>query len=233
MKRKFALVLAAAVAVSAASVNSFADDEYPEVALVIDGEAVESDQPAVIVDSRTMVPVRVIAEALGCEVNWDGETKTAVFEKGSLSVSLTIGDTVVNAAYGEEETQVEIDAAAIIINNRTMVPVRFISEFFSAEVDWDGETKTVTVTSPVLVADDATSDAAVETEEETAETSEEAAEASEDEEAEAADEEETEASEESEEETAEDSEEEASEDEEASDEEAETSEEETEAETEK
>ncbi|MCD7905574.1 MAG: copper amine oxidase N-terminal domain-containing protein [Bacteroides sp.] len=230
MKKKLALILAAAVAVSAFTVSSYADEEYPEVALVIDGEEVESDQPAVIVEDRTMVPVRVIAEALGVEVDWTQETMTATFEKDGLSAALTIGEAVVSVSVAGVETEIAIDAPAALINNRTMVPVRFISELFSAEVEWDADTRTVTVTSPVLVDDETESDAAVEVEEDEAsedETDETAAEETEDEDAEAS--EETE--EESEDETDVESDEE-SEDEEASEEAAdeETSEETEEAE---
>ena len=69
MKKKIALAMAAAMTVSALALNVSAD-EYTQVNLLVEGQAVETDQPAVIVDSRTMVPVRVIAETLGCEVDW-------------------------------------------------------------------------------------------------------------------------------------------------------------------
>ncbi|MCC8097269.1 MAG: copper amine oxidase N-terminal domain-containing protein [Eubacterium sp.] len=220
MKRKLALVLAATVALSVFIMNSYADDEYTEVSVVIDGEELEiaeDDQPAVIVDSRTMVPARAIADSLGLETGWDEETKTASFDKDGVSIALTIDNATVKVTAGEEVSEQEIEVPAVIINSRTMVPVRFVSEFFLADVDWDEETKTVIITTSALVDDVVASDAAVdaeteeitEAEEDTEETTEEVA----DEEAE----EDTEADEETEE-TEEESDEES--EEEASDEEA-------------
>ena len=149
MKKTLALIIASAMAVSSFAVSAAAEEEsYPEVKVVIDGSEIEADQPAVIVDSRTMVPIRVIAETLGIEVNWEAETKTVTFSKDTLSASMVVGEAVLNVTKGEMTIPVDIDAPAIIINSRTMVPVRFISENFGAEVDWDAETKTVSVTSP-------------------------------------------------------------------------------------
>ncbi|MCD8158787.1 MAG: copper amine oxidase N-terminal domain-containing protein [Clostridiales bacterium] len=223
MKKKLALVVAAAMAVSAFTMNSYADDEYTEVSVVIDGgelEIAEGDQPAVIVDSRTMVPVRAIADALGVEVAWDGETKTATFDKGDASVDLTIGETTVKVTAGEVETEQEIDVAAVIINERTMVPARFVSEFFSADVDWNEDTKTVTISTAAAVADDAASDSAVDAD------TEETTEAAEDSEETTAADEDTEETTEAVEETSEEDEEAAAEDseEESSDEDADSEE---------
>lgn len=166
MKRKIALALATVMTMSAMSLSAFADDS--NVNLQLNGEAVVSDQPAVIVNGRTMVPVRVVAEALGCEVKWDADTKTAVFVKDGVEASLTIGAAVLNISDGNVTVPVEIDSPAVIINGRTMVPIRFLSDTFDCDVEWDGETKTVNVVSkyaedvvetPAAVEKDPVSDA--------------------------------------------------------------------------
>lgn len=166
MKRKIALALATVMTMSAMSLSAFADDS--NVNLQLNGEAVVSDQPAVIVNGRTMVPVRVVAEALGCEVKWDADTKTAVFVKDGVEASLTIGAAVLNISDGNVTAPVEIDSPAVIINGRTMVPIRFLSDTFDCDVEWDGETKTVNVVSkyvedvvetPAAVEKDPVSDA--------------------------------------------------------------------------
>lgn len=166
MKRKIALALATVMTMSAMSLSAFADDS--NVNLQLNGEAVVSDQPAVIVNGRTMVPVRVVAEALGCEVKWDANTKTAVFVKDGVEASLTIGAAVLNISDGNVTVPVEIDSPAVIINGRTMVPIRFLSDTFDCDVEWDGETKTVNVVSkyvedvvetPAAVEKDPVSDA--------------------------------------------------------------------------
>ncbi|MCD8238421.1 MAG: copper amine oxidase N-terminal domain-containing protein [Clostridiales bacterium] len=153
MKKKLALILAAAMAMTAMSVNAAAEEaaseateSYPEVNVVISGSALESDQPAVIINDRTMVPIRAIGEALGVDFEWDGETKTVTFSQGSVSAALVIGETTLTVTAAGVSAEVELDSPAVIVNERTLVPVRFISENFGAEVDWDSDTKTVTIT---------------------------------------------------------------------------------------
>ena len=173
MKKKIALAMAAAMTVSALALNVSAD-EYTQVNLLVEGQAVETDQPAVIVDSRTMVPVRVIAETLGCEVDWDAATKTVTFTQGSIVATMVVGEKTLNVTNNGVTTAMEIDTPAVIINNRTMVPVRFLTELFGFNVDWDAVTKTVNVTAGETAADDIASGSAVSTgitAEETTETS--------------------------------------------------------------
>lgn len=173
MKRKIALFLTGAMVMSAVPAGVYADD-YTQVNLLVEGQAVETDQPAVIVDSRTMVPVRVIAETLGCEVDWDAETKTVTFTQGSIVATMVVGEKTLNVTNNGVTTAMEIDTPAVIINNRTMVPVRFLTELFGFNVDWDAVTKTVNVTAGETAADDIASGSAVSTEitaEETTETS--------------------------------------------------------------
>ena len=138
-KRLFAVLLAAAMtlgaltsAVSAASVKVF-----------VDNRELSADQPPVIIDGRTLVPLRAIFEALGAEVDWDGDTKTVTSTKGSDTVKMTIGDDKFTK-NGETRT---LDVPAQIINSRTMVPVRAISEAYGCTVDWDNDTKTVSIYS--------------------------------------------------------------------------------------
>ncbi len=173
MKRKIALFLTGAMVMSAVPAGVYADD-YTQVNLLVEGQAVETDQPAVIVDSRTMVPVRVIAETLGCEVDWDAATKTVTFTQGSIVATMVVGEKTLNVTNNGVTTAMEIDTPAVIINNRTMVPVRFLTELFGFNVDWDAVTKTVNVTAGETAADDIASGSAVSTgitAEETTETS--------------------------------------------------------------
>ena len=74
-------------------------------------------------------------------VSWDGSTQTVTIIKGITTIEIKIGS---NVAYinSEEKT---LDSPAFIENDRTYVPVRFISEAFGAKVEWDAETQTVTI----------------------------------------------------------------------------------------
>jgi len=81
---------------------------------------------------RTYVPIRFVSEALGAKVDWlKGEQKIVITD-GSKSISLTIGSTKV-VVGGKAQT---IDAPAKLMNGRTMVPLRFISQVLGQEVNW-------------------------------------------------------------------------------------------------
>jgi hypothetical protein len=90
-----------------------------------------------------MVPIRFISEAFGAEVQWDSETRTVriYFERTFTRVTLQINNTIARI----NDKIVTLDAPPTIINGRTMVPIRFISEAFGATVDWDNATRTVTI----------------------------------------------------------------------------------------
>lgn len=113
------------------------------ISVRLNGDKVYFDQLPVIENDRTLVPLRAIFEALDAEVLWDGETRTVSATKGEQSVSLTIDD--VNATVNG--TAVVLDVPTKIINDRTMVPVRFIAQSFGAAVDWAPETRTVIITA--------------------------------------------------------------------------------------
>ncbi len=95
----------------------------------------------VIVNDRTLVPIRAIIESMGGIVGWDSEKREVSLDYNGDKIWLVIDST---AAYlnGSER---ELDTAPCIINDRTMLPIRFIAESFGFEVGWDGDTQTVTI----------------------------------------------------------------------------------------
>ena len=96
----------------------------------------------VIVNERTLVPIRAIIEAMGGKVGWDSVTRTVTLEYNDNEIRLVIDSTTayLNGAANE------LDTAPAIINERTMLPIRFVSESFGFDVDWKGETQTITIT---------------------------------------------------------------------------------------
>ena len=108
----------------------------------VNGVAKALDAAPIIRQSRTMLPVRFVAESLGATVAWDGATSTATLTSGTTEIKITIGATtaIVN---GEEKP---LDAPAFIENSRTYLPVRFVAEALGATVNWDGATSTATIT---------------------------------------------------------------------------------------
>lgn len=121
------------------------------IVVKIDGEVVEFPDAKPFIDeqSRTLCPIRFIAENLGAEVLWNNEDKTVSIKKDDTDILLKIGDNtaVVN---GVEKT---FDTYPQIFEDRTYVPLRFISETLEMDVDWDGETKTVIITTPEKLAE--------------------------------------------------------------------------------
>ncbi len=111
------------------------------VDLYVDNNLIETDTPPAIIDGRTLVPVRAIFEALGATVEWDGTTNTATGIRDGVVVSIQINNTT---AYVNGEAKL-LDVPAQLINNRTMVPARFISEAMGCEVTWHSGTETVGV----------------------------------------------------------------------------------------
>ena len=96
----------------------------------VNGETRENDVQPMIIDGRTLVPVRCISESFGEEVSWDADTKTV--SVGS-EISIVIGDK--NITVGGEKK--EIDVPAAIYESRTFVPLRAIAEALGKSVTWD------------------------------------------------------------------------------------------------
>lgn len=127
------------------AVTVYADEIRP-VAVNLNGTIVNCasyGQQATIVDGRTMVPLRAIFEALGADVIWDSETRTALSAKDGVVVSLTVG----RAEIVKNGEKVKIDVPALIMNDRTLVPARAVAESFGVGVEWDKDSRTVLLTT--------------------------------------------------------------------------------------
>lgn len=113
-----------------------------EVTVTVDGQEVKfKDQDPVIIEGRTLVPVRGVFEALGAEVEWIGETRQVLVKSPDTEVQLTLDS---NQYFVNGEAKY-LDVPASLINDRTMVPVRAISESLGCSVEWDGNTNTVII----------------------------------------------------------------------------------------
>lgn len=113
------------------------------ITVLLNGKKIEFDVLPQLINGRTMVPLRFIFEALGAEVTWDDATQTAKGVKGDTTVTIKIGE---NALY-KNGTKVELDVPAQLVNDRTLVPVRAISESYDVQVGWDDATSTVSLTT--------------------------------------------------------------------------------------
>ena len=106
------------------------------------GREIQNDVAPKIVNDRTMLPIRIVAESLGGTVTWNGELQRVTIQKGADVILITIG---ADTAY-VNGTAVKLDAAAFVENGRTYLPLRFVSETLGAQVAWNEAEKTVTIT---------------------------------------------------------------------------------------
>lgn len=100
-----------------------------------------SEQPPVIEDGRTLVPIRFLFEQMGATVDWNGETQTATITQNNTAVAFSIDDTEADV----NGQTVSMDVPAKLVNGKTMVPVRFLSENLGYTVDWDGDNRIITI----------------------------------------------------------------------------------------
>ena len=99
-------------------------------------------QNPALINSRTLVPLRSIFEAMGADVEWDGSTRTATAMRDGVTVKIQIG---ANEIY-KNGSAISVDVPAQLLNSRTMVPARVIAEAFGADVKWNSNGKTVLIT---------------------------------------------------------------------------------------
>lgn len=112
------------------------------ISVLVDGLPVHFDVEPFIKDDRTVVPLRNLAETLGCEVTWT-EPGRIVLNREDISITMYI-DNPVYTAGGVEKT---LDVPPFIKDGRTLVPLRFIAEEFNCQVKYEENTKTVFISS--------------------------------------------------------------------------------------
>ncbi|NRS15695.1 peptidoglycan DD-metalloendopeptidase family protein [Brevibacillus sp. HB1.4B] len=145
-----AFVFCLMIAVSGGMVS--AKEPGPIISVVVDGMGVQSDVSPIHRNGRMLVPIRVVAEATGSEVSYDADTQKVLLNKKGKHITLTIGSQTANV----DGKRLKMDVSPIIVNKRTLVPIRFISEAFGYQVRWD-ETSAVAYIQSKTVEDKAAS----------------------------------------------------------------------------
>lgn len=105
----------------------------------IDGQKVNFTNNPIIKNGTTLVEFRPIFEQFNLQISWNGKSQTVTGTNKELTIQLTIGSNAVLVNGAQQELLV----APIIINNRTLVPIRFVSESTGRLVDWDPKTKSI------------------------------------------------------------------------------------------
>ncbi len=113
------------------------------ISVLYNGSKLNFDTAPVIENGRVLVPMRAIFEVQGAEVLWDGNSKSITSNNGDKRIVLKVGSN--QAIIDSDSSTLEVPPK--IINGRTLVPLRFVSESFGAEVLWDGTKRRISITS--------------------------------------------------------------------------------------
>lgn len=153
MKKKILSMALASAMLLAASPAVLAEDNSPSV-YVDDAVIIFEDQSALIKDDRTLIPARGVFEAMGCSVKWNEENRTVEVKSGDniTVITLTIDNPVMKVAtftslLNADINEVTLDVAPQIVSDRTMIPLRAVSEALKSDVDWDQEAYRVDITT--------------------------------------------------------------------------------------
>jgi hypothetical protein len=117
-----------------------------DIRLVVDGQSIRTTPLPLIQAGRTLVPVRVVSEQLGAQVDWNADERTVHIVKGSHAVKLRIDSRLVEYGAGEKSYDL-CDVPPQIIGDRTFVPLRLVSNALGVAVSWEDATRTVRVDS--------------------------------------------------------------------------------------
>ena len=114
-----------------------------EIKVFLNGTALEfPDAKPVIKDGRTIVPMRAIFEALGAGVYWEETDRMIMSQRNGKFIIMQIDSDLMFV----NDQAVTLEVAPTIMESRTMVPLRAISESFGLKVEWDGDNRTVIIT---------------------------------------------------------------------------------------
>ncbi len=132
------------------SFHVYADDT---ITIKMDGREIYCDQPPIIVNGTTIIPLRAVSEEMGYQVKWNEQyQQVTIIDNGKgcgAGMDMYIGDTKLITGGGIKTLPV----APVIINDRTYVPIRVIAEVLNCKVEWDDTSKTVEIYSSYRPSD--------------------------------------------------------------------------------
>jgi hypothetical protein len=164
MKRKILVLLAVLLIISsvfitgatAAAAEATNDIDSGVLTVKYNGESVmfPDAQPFVDVNNRTLIPVRFVAETMGADVDWVQEEQTAVIAQDGITIKVPIGSDTITVTQDDETSTIKMDTAAIIKEERTYVPIRFVAEALGAWVSYSDLFNTVQIYRDVLTPEE-------------------------------------------------------------------------------
>ncbi|WP_017753926.1 copper amine oxidase N-terminal domain-containing protein [Calidifontibacillus oryziterrae] len=122
-----------------------------EITVYLDGNRLSFDVSPTIQNGTTLVPMRKIFESLGASISYDGKSQTVFASKSGTEIKLQIGSKY--PLINGKKTEIQVPGK--IVNGRTLVPLRFVSESLGAVVNWNGTTRTITISAGNSASDSA------------------------------------------------------------------------------
>jgi len=159
MKKKISLLLAAVLVVSSVCATGAAAADTQaraETTTIGSNVAFPDAQPFVDDNDRTLIPVRFVAETMGAEVEWDQEAQAAIIEQDGTSIAVPIGSDTISVTQDGNTSAVRMDTAAIIREERTYVPIRYVAKALGAWVSYSDLFTTVQIYRDVLTPEEIT-----------------------------------------------------------------------------
>ena len=126
------------------NINSIVNKSRVKILVYVDGKKVEFDQEPIVINGRTMVPMRAIFEAFGATVSWNNSTQQVIAIKDATELSFIIGE---KTMLVNRTNLLNIDVAPVIRNERTLVPLRVISDALGYNVVWNDPNRVVSITT--------------------------------------------------------------------------------------
>ena len=122
------------------------------------GEAITfpDAQPFVDENSRTLIPVRFVAETMGADVSWDSDAQAAVIKQNGITITAPIGSDTISVTKDGNTSTVKMDTQAVLTNDRTYVPIRYVAESLGAWVSYSDLFTTVQIYKDVLTPEEIT-----------------------------------------------------------------------------
>lgn len=116
------------------------------ITITVNGQILITPTDPYISNDITMVPMRAIFEALGAEVEWDDYEKRVTAQKDGTTLDLLIGSSVITRTEADgTSTELTVESPAVIVDDSTIIPARAVSELLGCDVQWDGDTRTVSI----------------------------------------------------------------------------------------
>jgi hypothetical protein len=114
--------------------------------MLVNGSPVTLDVPPTILNSRTLLPIRAIVDAVGGTIAWDASARKVSVVRKDKTVLLWIDKNIAQVNGRSVRVDTDVRVVPIIVSGRTLLPLRFVAESLGLDVQWDAAAKTITIT---------------------------------------------------------------------------------------